>query len=56
MKIENNGEIYILDIETTKELGLLKNQNSRCKSWEEFVNKYKTITTMAPKNKELKEE
>lgn len=36
------GKEYQIDIQKAKELGLLKEQDTRCKSWEEFRNKYKS--------------
>lgn len=35
-----NGKEYLLDIEQAEKLGLLKEKDSRVKSWEEFVNKH----------------
>ncbi len=35
-----NGKEYLLDIEQAKQLGLLKEKDSRVKSWEEFKCKY----------------
>lgn len=35
-----NGKEYLLDIEQAKQLGLLKEKDSRVKSWKEFVRKY----------------
>ena len=35
-----NGVKYNLDIQKAKKLGILKEKNQRCKSWEEFKNKY----------------
>ena len=35
-----NGKEYLLDIEQAKQLGLLKEKDSRVKSWNEFVKKY----------------
>lgn len=32
---------YQIDIQKAKELGVIKEKDSRCKSWEEFRNKYK---------------
>ena len=34
-----NGKEYLLDIEKAKELGLLKEKDTRAKSWAEFVTK-----------------
>jgi hypothetical protein len=36
-----NDKKYIIDVEKAKELGVLKEKDSRCKSWEEFKLKYK---------------
>lgn len=35
-----NGKEYILDIEQAKQLGLLKEKDSKVKSWDEFVKKH----------------
>lgn len=35
-----NGKEYLLDIEQAKQLGLLKEKNSRVKSWKDFTKKY----------------
>lgn len=35
-----NGVKYNLDIQKAKELGILEEENTRCKSWEEFKSKY----------------
>ena len=40
MKIELDGKVYDLNIDQAKKLNLLK-EDSRCKSWKEFKNKYK---------------
>ena len=37
-----NGKEYLLDIKQAKKLGLLKEKDSRVKSWEEFKEKYKS--------------
>ena len=34
------GKEYQIDIQKAKELGVIKEKNTRCKSWEEFCNKY----------------
>lgn len=34
------GKEYQIDIQKAKELGVLKNRDTRCKSWEEFKKKY----------------
>lgn len=36
-----NGKEYLLDIEQAKQLGLLKEKDSRVKSWDEFKAKYR---------------
>ena len=36
-----NGKEYLLDIEQAEKLGLLKEKDSRVKSWEEFSGKNK---------------
>ena len=41
MKIELDGKVYDLDIDQAKKLNLLK-EDSRCKSWNDFCDKYKT--------------
>ena len=38
-----NGKEYLLDIEQATKLGLLKEKDSRVKSWEEFKEKYKNV-------------
>ena len=35
-----NGKDYNIDVEKAKELGVLKEKDLRCKSWEEFKKKY----------------
>lgn len=40
MEIKIDNENYTLDIEKAKELGLLKKSNSKCKSYNDFVEKY----------------
>jgi hypothetical protein len=35
------GKEYQIDVQQAKKLGILKEKNSRCKSWEEFKLKYK---------------
>lgn len=35
-----NGVEYNLDLEKAKELGVLNEKDTRCKSWEEFKSKY----------------
>ena len=40
MKIELEGKVYDLDIDQAKKLNLLKEENAKCKSWEEFKLKY----------------
>ena len=39
-KVTIDGVEYNIDLEKAKELGLVETVNSRCKSWEEFKNKY----------------
>ena len=39
-KVTINGVEYNLDLEKAQELGVLEKENKRCKSWEEFFNKY----------------
>lgn len=36
-----DGVKYNLDIQKAKEIGVLKEKDTRCKSWEEFTLKYK---------------
>lgn len=36
-----NGKDYNIDVEKAKELGVLKEKDSKCKSWDEFREKYK---------------
>ena len=36
-----NGKEYLLDIEQAKQLGLLKEKDSRVRNWEEFKEKYR---------------
>lgn len=38
------GKEYQIDIEKAKELGVLKEKDTRCKSWEEFKKKYQYNT------------
>lgn len=38
-----NGVKYNLDIQKAKELGVIKEKDTRCKSWEEFKLKYKIV-------------
>lgn len=40
ISITLEGKEYQIDIEKAKELGVLKEKDTRCKSWEEFLNKY----------------
>lgn len=42
MKITLEGKVYDLDIDQAKKLNLLKEKDTRCKSWEEFKLKYKS--------------
>lgn len=39
--INLEGKEYQIDIQKAKEIGVLKEKDSRCKSWEEFKLKYK---------------
>ena len=41
IEITLNDKNYIIDVEKAKELGVLKEKDSRCKSWDEFREKYK---------------
>lgn len=41
VEITLNDKNYIIDFEKAKELGVLKEKDTRCKSWEEFRVKYK---------------
>lgn len=41
MKIILEGKVYDLDIDQAKKLNLLKEKDQRCKSWEEFKDKYR---------------
>ena len=38
-----NGKEYLLDIEQAEKLGLLKEKDSRVRSWEEFKEKYENV-------------
>lgn len=40
MKLRIDNKDYILDVAKSKELGLLKEEDIRCKSWKELVDKY----------------
>lgn len=40
-KVTINGVEYNLDLEKAKELGVLEEKDTRCKSWEEFKEKYR---------------
>lgn len=42
MQITLEGKVYDLDIDQAKKLNLLKEKDTRCKSWEEFKLKYKS--------------
>lgn len=42
IEITLNDKNYIIDVKKAKELGVIKEKDSRCKSWEEFKLKYKT--------------
>jgi len=39
-KVTINGVEYSLDLEKAKKLGILKEKDARCKSWEEFKEKH----------------
>lgn len=39
-KVTINGVEYNLDLEKAKELGVIKEKDPRCKSWDEFKKKY----------------
>ena len=39
-----DGKEYQIDIQKAKELGVLKEKDTRCKTWEEFKNKYQCKT------------
>jgi hypothetical protein len=41
IEITLNDKNYIIDVEKAKDLGILKEKDRRCKSWEEFKLKYK---------------
>ena len=34
------GKEYQIDIQKAKELGVIKEKDTRCKSWEDFIKKY----------------
>ena len=36
------GKEYQIDIEKAKELGVLNEKDTRCKSWEEYCKKYQS--------------
>lgn len=40
MEFTLNDKIYIIDVEKAKEFGVLKEKDTRCKSWEDFIKKY----------------
>ena len=42
INITLEGKEYQIDIQKAKELGLLKEKDQRCKSWEDFHNKYQS--------------
>lgn len=42
MIVHLEGKEYQIDIEKAKELGVIKEKDTRCKSWEEFCEKYST--------------
>ena len=39
-KVTIDGVEYNIDLEKAKELGLVETVNSRCKSWDDFIEKY----------------
>lgn len=39
-KVTINGVEYNLDLEKAKELGVLEEKDTKCKSWEDFLEKY----------------
>lgn len=41
IEITLNDKNYIIDVEKAKELGVIKEKDPRCKSWEDFRKKYK---------------
>lgn len=41
IEITLNDKNYIIDVEKAKELGVLKEKDTKCKSWKEFREKYK---------------
>lgn len=41
IKVTINGVEYNLDLEKAKELGVLEEKDTKCKSWKEFREKYK---------------
>ena len=43
IEITLNDKNYIIDVEKAKELGVLKEKDTRCKTWKEFKLKYKNI-------------
>lgn len=43
IEITLNDKNYIVDVEKAKELGVLKEKDTRCKTWKEFKLKYKNI-------------
>lgn len=42
ISITLDGKEYQIDIQKAKELGVIKEKDTRCKSWEEFHKKYPT--------------
>lgn len=42
ISITLNGKEYQIDLEKAKKLGILKEKDTRCKSWENFCDKYET--------------
>lgn len=41
MEIKIDNEVYTLDIEKAKELGVISKKDTRVKSWEEYLTKHK---------------
>jgi hypothetical protein len=41
MKVTLNGKNYTLDVENAKKFGLLLEEDDKCRSWEDFCDKYK---------------
>ena len=45
MEIKIDNEVYTLDIEKAKELGVISKKDTRVKSWEEYLIKHKNSPT-----------